>query len=267
MDRRGSISFVMALRQPEFVAQFSTVVWTVYNEVRKFCFWRVLQDFKRLPSKADLILNLSFRRVVPGETTDILDYLDEEQPLTAVPEFWNRTLRRTSGTIHHSATARMIRHMLPVDKRYDRLVIIMDGQFTVKPSAPALWLSPAKPRQDYIVLSLLPLDPQYGSDLLSTPGIMTRARRQLIVKQRLRAACLSMIGPTLGLKNCTWDDCFMYVAVKSVRQLDRMRKLGSEHAPELATRDAGEVSFSESGDPSRIEEIVYAYRERKELSA
>jgi hypothetical protein len=267
MDRRGSISFVMALRQPEFVAQFSTVVWTVYQEVRKFCFWRVLQDFKRLPSKADLILNLSFRRVVPGETTDILDYLDEEQPLTAVPEFWNRTLRRSSGTIHHSATARMIRHMLPVDKRFDRLVIIMDGQFTLRPPAAAPWLSPAKPRQDYIVLSLSPLDPEYGLDLLSTPGIMTRARRQLIVKQRVRAACLSMIGPALGLKNCKWDDCFMYVAVKSVRQLDRMRKLGSEHAPELATRDPGEVSFSESGDPSRIEEIVYAYRERKEMSA
>ena len=266
MDRRGSISFVMALRQPEFVSQFSTVVWTVYHEVRKFCFWLALQDFKKLPSKADLIFNLSFRRVVPDETTDILHYLDEE-PLTALPEFWSRTLRRTSGTIHHSATARMIRHMLPVDKRFDRLVIIMDGQFTPKAPGPAPWVSPAKPRQDYIVLSLSPLDPEYGLDLLSTPGIMTRARRQLIVKQRLRAACLSMIGPALGLKNCKWDDCFMYVAVKSVRQLDRMRKLGSEHAPELATRDAGEVSFSESGDPSRIEEIVYAYRERKEMSA
>lgn len=266
MDRRGSISFVLALRQPEFVAQFSTVVWAVYHEVRKFCFWRVLQDLKRFPSRTDLILNLSFRRVVPGETTDILHYLDEEQPLTSVPEFWNRTLRRTSGTIHHSATARMIRHMLPMDKRFDRLVIIMDGQFTLKPPAPAPWLSPAKPRQDYIVLSLSPLDPQHGSDLLSTTGI-TRDRRQLIVKQRLRAACLSMIGPALRLKNCKWDDCFMYVAVKSVFQLDIMRKLGSEHAPELASRDAGEVSFSESGDPSRIEEIVYAYRERKELSA
>jgi len=76
-----------------------------------------------------------------------------------------------------------------------------------------------------------------------------------------------MIGLALGLKNCKWDDCFMYVAVKSVRQFDRMRKLGSEHARELATLDAREVSFSESGDPSRIEEIVYAYRERKELSA
>ena len=267
MDRRGSISFVMALRQPEFVSQFSTVVWTVYHEVRKFCFWLALQDFKKLPSKADLIFNLSFRRVVPDETTDILHYLDEE-PLTALPEFWSRTLRRTSGTIHHSATARMIRHMLPVDKRYDRLVIIMDGQFAhLKQPGPAQWLSPAKPRQDYIVLSLLPLDPQQGTAHISTSGIVTRASRQLIVKQRLRAACLSMIGPALGLRNCTWEDCYMHVAVKSIFQLDRMRKLGSEHMPELATRDVGELSFSESGDPFRIEEIVYACGVRKEMSA
>jgi hypothetical protein len=267
LQRNGSISFVMALRQPQIVAQFSTVVWTVYHEVRKFCFWRVLQDLKTMPSKTALCLNFTFRRVVPPNTTDVLQDLDEERSLAAPAEFWNKTMRRHSGTIHHSATARMIRQLLPVDKRYDQLVVVMDGEFTpLNRGGEEIWLSPTKAKQDYVVVSLLPLDPHYGVDQAALPASL-RTERQLIVKRRLRAACLSFIGPVLGLIPCKWEDCFMYEAVHSVRQLDRMTKLGNEHAAELQVRPLGELSFSESGDPSRTEEIVYTFPARRKTSA
>jgi hypothetical protein len=252
----ASISFVMALRRPQFVAQFSTVVWTVYHEVRKFCFWRALQRLQKVPSKPDLSLNLTFRRVIRPDTADLLQDLDEERSLPAPAEFWNKTMRRHSGTIHHSATARMIRQMLPIDKGYDQLMVVMDGEFTPGSTREAAsWLSPAKASHDYVVISLLPLDPYFGVEqALIAPA--KEIERQLIVKQRLRAACLSIIGPFCGLLPCHWQDCFMYERAHAVRHLDRMTKLGHEHAAELPTFDFGEISFSESGDPSRIEEIV-----------
>jgi hypothetical protein len=263
VQHNGSISFVMALRQP----QFSTVVWTVYNEVRKFCFWRVFQDLKGRPSRTDLSLNLTFRRVIPPNTADLLQDLDEERSLAAPAEFWSKTMRRHSGTIHHSATARMIRQLLPIDKRYDHLVIVMDGEFTrLNRRGAAEWLSPAIAKQDYVVLSLLPLDPHYRVDQASLPASL-RTERQLIVKQRLRAACLSIIGPVLGLIPCRWEGCFMYEAVHSVWQLDRMTQLGIEHAAELPARPVGELSFSYSGDPSRTEEIIYTFPARRKSSA
>lgn len=258
-----SISFVMALRRPQFVAQFSTVVWTVYHEVRKFCFWRVLQQLQKVSSRPDLSLNLTFRRVVPPDTADLLKDLDEERSLPAHAEFWNKTMRRHSGAIHHSATARMIRQLLPIDKGYDQLMVVMDGEFTPASShAAAIWLSPAKASQDYVILSLLPLDPYFGVEqALLAPA--KEIERQLILKQRLRAACLSIIGPVFGLLPCRWSDCFMYERAHAVRHLDLMTKLGHEHASELLTFDFGELSFSESGDPCRIEEIVYTPVKRK----
>ncbi len=269
MERGPSISFVMALGRPEFITEFSTVVWAVYHEVRKLCFWRAFHAPETFPKAAELCFNLSFRRIIPPDTRDCLFGLDEEKSLGAPPAFWNKMLRPHLRTVHPSVMARMIRQMLPADRRSDRLVIIADEKLTPSPRlAYSIWRLTANAMgQDNTVLSLLPLDPYDWTHANSAPGSQMAARRRAITKRRLRAACMSTIGADMGLKACGWNDCFMYKAPQSVWQLDRMTKLGTEHAAELAIESPGEAFFSESGDPSRIEEIVYANRKLRKMSA
>jgi hypothetical protein len=269
MERVNSISFIMALRHPEFIKEFSSVVWAVYHEIRKFCFWTAFHAPETSAKAADLCFNLSFRRITPPNTRDCLLGLDEEKSLGAPPEFWNKMLRPHLRTVHPSVMARMIRQMLPVDRRSDRLVIIADEKLTPSQRLPyPIWrLSTNAIGQDTTVLSLLPLDPEDWTHPSSASGKQTAARRRAITKRRLRAACLSTIGVDMGLKVCGWNDCFMYKVPESVWQLDRMTKLGTEHAAELAIEGSGEAFFSESGDPSRIEEIVYANRKLRKMSA
>jgi hypothetical protein len=269
VERGPSISFVMALRRPEFITEFSTVVWAVYHEVRKFCFWRAFRAPETFPMAAELCFNLSFRRITPPDTRDCLFGLDEEKSLGAPPEFWNKMLRPHLRTVHPSVMARMIRQMLPVDRRSDRLVIIADEKLTPLPRlAHSLWrLTTDALGQGNTVLSLLPLDPYDWSHASSAPGSQMATSRRAIIKRRLRAACLSTIGGDMGLKACGWNDCFMYKVPASVGQLDRMTKLGTEHAAQLAIESSVEAFFSESDDPSRIEEIVYANRKLRKMSA
>ncbi len=269
MKRGHSISFVMALRRPAFITEFSTIIWSVYHEVRKFCFWRFFRTTERFPTVAELCFNMTFRRIIPPDSRDCLLGLDEEKSVAAPPEFWNKMLRPHLRTVRPSVMARMVRQILPVDRRSDRLVIIVDEKLTPPTGLlHAVWrLTTNVTGQDCIVLSLLPLDPYDGNHAIPGPGSPTAVRRRVITKHRLRAACLSTIGIDMGLKACGWNDCFMYKAPQSVWHLDRMTKLGTEHAPELAAESSGEAFFSESGDTSRIEEIVYANRPERRMSA
>lgn len=92
------------------------------------------------------------------------------------------------------------------------------------------------------VVSAAPLDPAYWRE--------HRPDRTAIVKHRVRAAGLGVIGNLLGLKECENPSCYMYSDVDSVLVLDDMTEFGSEH--EVAALAGGGFSSGER-EPAAIQ--------------
>lgn len=76
------------------------------------------------------------------------------------------------------------------------------------------------------VISCAPLDPAYW-----TTAVDEQTRIET-TKKRALAATLCVIGSLLGLGRCSNERCFMFGNIDSVRRLDEVELIGSEHSVE-----------------------------------
>jgi hypothetical protein len=101
------------------------------------------------------------------------------------------------------------------------------------------------------VISSAPLDPIYWEDL--DPD------RVATIKNRTRAAAMSVCGTFLKLQRCRNPRCFLFKPVESVTNLDHMYTLGAEHSSEA--QGLSGLGFAPiANDPSVVQKIVTASR-------
>jgi hypothetical protein len=202
--------------------------------------WATLQEAELLYKAAER--QVKFDRVYVAKTPP--DFVNEQFLLpqatvdTAWEKLWSKSgQRRTFDT---DILANRTRQLLGERGRGDALVIVTDQEITPPPQwRYMIWGGSA----NETVISTAPTDPRYW-------GIhMEESARVVTVKQRIRAACCSVVGGELGLERCQNPRCFLYSSVDSVTTLDGMLYLGPEHElPKLS--GLGFVSLEESGSGS-----------------
>jgi hypothetical protein len=103
------------------------------------------------------------------------------------------------------------------------------------------------------VISTAPLDPTYW-DYLDPNRVAT-------IKNRTRAAAMSVCGSFLDLQRCRNPRCFLFEPVESVTNLDYMYTLGTEHSSE-ALGLTGKGFAPIVNDPFVVQQIITASRGR-----
>ena len=133
-------------------------------------------------------------------------------------QFWQAARGRFARTVDQDQLASMIRSGLPRELADHKLLIVTDQEITPPPDwRYVIW---DRVTGGYVV-SVAPTDPQYWSEPTS--------HRVAAIKHRVRTACLSIVGPLLGLPRCHNSSCFLFADVTSTDCLDFMVSLGDEH--------------------------------------
>jgi hypothetical protein len=118
--------------------------------------------------------------------------------------------------------ATQIRSLIPGTSEDYNFVIITDRPITPPPSwRYVIWDTVEIKDFCAPVISVAPLDPNYWRD--KNPD------RISTIKNRARAACMSVTGSLLNLERCENPACFMFEGVDSVTVLDDMKMVGAEH--------------------------------------
>ncbi len=137
---------------------------------------------------------------------------------SAWDELWLSARSRRARRLDQKKLVHKVRDVLGPHTHGARVILITDGEIT----PPSDWRYILWDGWDRnAVISTAPMDPVYWGELDD--------ERVVTVKQRLRAACCSVMGASMGLKRCHNPDCFLYRAVDSVLQLDDMQFIGAEH--------------------------------------
>lgn len=142
---------------------------------------------------------------------------------------------------------KLLRERFGPDADEMHLVIVTDRPITPPENwRYIIWDSRLHP-QPNAVISTCPLDPAYWqiSDL----------HRVNTIKDRTRAAIMSICGTFLGLHRCHNPKCFLFENVDSVLNLDRMSTLGKEHSEQVGELIGRGFELKPS-DPNVVQQIA-----------
>jgi hypothetical protein len=150
---------------------------------------------------------------------------------------WDETREGSRRTYNAGRIARLVPTLLD-GRQAENSIIVIDQELTPpKDWRYILW--------ERGVISIAPMDPLYWG--------AKEPNRIAIIKHRVRATCLLLVGRLLGQRRCGNERCFMYSNVDSVMRLDGMVTLGEEHTLPPLVGLGFEVLSSE---PKRVQQPV-----------
>ncbi|MGO9915391.1 MAG: hypothetical protein ACLQIB_11850 [Isosphaeraceae bacterium] len=225
---------VLLFRNTESSRELGPALWAATKEVESlFNLDQPRMTFRRAYLALDV--PVAIRGEVEGDLPAIKRALEDTQR-------WDQTRGKFNRTYDQDQLAAFAREVLGDRAAADFLTLITDVEIT----PPRGWryiIWDGYPNGS--VVSLAPIDPEYW-------GIRD-PQRTMTIKQRLRAACCSIVGACVGLGECVNARCFRYNNVDSVTVLDQMVYLGGEHKVTGLTRRGFATTAT---DPAATQEII-----------
>jgi hypothetical protein len=158
-------------------------------------------------------------------------------------EFWDKARGKFSKTYDQKKLVVGVRD-LSGGESLGTPVIVTDQEITPpKHWRYIIWDATSKG----VVIAIPPTDPNYWRE--------NNDDRVTAIKNRIRSACLNVVGGVLGLKRCDNPRCFMFGDVDSVLRLDEMVLLGKEHKSALPNLINKGFELH-SPDPNKVQSIV-----------
>ena len=130
-------------------------------------------------------------------------------------DFWKAALGRYASTYDAGQLGEFVDRALPPE---GKKLIVTDQELVPPPDWRYIIWDECTNGE---VVSTVPTDPEYWGN--------RNAPREVTIKQRVRSACMNVVGGFLGLSRCQNERCFMFENVDSVMRLDNMVLLGEEH--------------------------------------
>jgi predicted Zn-dependent protease len=155
---------------------------------------------------------------------------------------WQEARGKYARTYDARRIAGTMRRLLPKEGSGTAMVIVTDQELAPPPDWRYVIMD--GDIDQGIVISTLPTDPRYWQ--ISDPD------RVALVKHRIRACCLQIVGRILGLEYCDNERCFLFHPVDSVRNLDHMVELGCEHKIEALAQRGYRIRVN---NPSVVQSI------------
>ncbi len=204
-----SILQVVLIREDAVSRDLGPMLWATLREVE------LLYNLIKKPTKFERL----YVAKSPPEFLTEEDVLPQSRVDSSWPGIWAKSGQRR--TFDANVLTERVRQLLEIRSGVKKLVIVTDQEIT--PPSQWRYVIWDQDSQDDTVISLAPIDPRYwASDIMG-------AAREQIIKQRVRAACCSVVGEGLGLVRCENPGCFLYSSVSSVNRLDEMVYIGGEH--------------------------------------
>ena len=224
-----SIIQVLVLFDESNSREYGVALWAALHEVETFyrqsytnvTFKRFyLSSYVPQPSWPDRWLFLGkLKGMWGGDARSALAMLSQESGTDIkVPSVYDKKSRNYD----QGKLADQIPGLIQAGADDTNFVIITDRPITPpRDWRYVIWDSIEKTNYRAFVISAAPLDPHYWRDKDSD--------RVATIKNRVRAACLSVTGSLLNLERCENPACFMFDNVDSVTVLDDMAIVGAEH--------------------------------------
>ena len=197
---------MLLLREADNARDLLAPLWAAFAETEQFYRWPGLAS--------------EFRRVYAGaRPTGVPVQLSDTQlvPDSAVAAVaWPSALGRLSRTYDAAKLGPLMRDLV----RADNVVVLVTDLELTPPEGwrYIIW----DPFDNGTVISIAPTDPRYWRS--------RDPNRMSTIKHRIRTACISVVGESMGLNRCQNPECLLYDNVDDVEVLDAMVYLGPEHS-------------------------------------
>jgi len=172
------------------------------------------------------------------ETSEAEHNLPGTQLWRRVPStIWEEARESSQRTYNSARLARLVPAILGEQQSATPIVVVDQSITPPKNWRYILW--------NNRVVSIAPMDPQYWHT--------KEPNRVAVIKQRVRAACMQIVGGSLGLRCCNNENCYMYGNVDSVERLDVMVKLREGHRIQSLTNWGFDIP---GGQPQYVQKPV-----------
>jgi len=200
-----SFTLLLLLREEDNARYLFAPLWAGFTETEQFYRWPGLApEFRRVyagPRPPGSAVQLSAEEVVPDSAVAGLS--------------WSSALGRLSRTYDAAKLGPLARDLARAD---DVVILVTDQELTPPEDwRYIIW----DPFENGTVISIAPTDPRYWRN--------RDPNRLSTIKHRIRTACISVVGESMGLNRCQNAKCLLYDNIDDVEVLDTMLYLGAEH--------------------------------------
>jgi hypothetical protein len=211
----------------------------------------IFEECARYFEPAGIFAGFEMHRIFPGSTSAAVQQWLPRSRATQDSEPSERSWREVKGrfrnTVDPAKLISTVKSQLPPDNGL--ALIITDQEITPPPQwRYKMWAVDSD--QNAILISFVSMDPRYWSS--------ERVGRDLLVlKQRIRAACIRKLAKWCGLRDCSHEKCYLFKDVESADALDYFVTLGGEHGVELPQlARLFDCEFEPSTDPFIIQRAM-----------
>jgi predicted Zn-dependent protease len=240
---------VLLLFDEQSATDYGSPLWTSLHEVEAFYNLHGRRiNAQRFYISPDVVMG---PYLAPTQAKTALDLLRQDERLqTSVAH--NERIKLNTKTydqkrLFELTRDKVLRELFGTPASEIPLMIITDRPITPPENWRYIICDTWPPPNPGAVISTVPLDPAYWQT--------NDQRRVATIKERTRAAIISICGQFLGLQRCHNRRCFLYSSVESVNDLDLMVTVGPEHSSEIKGL-IGHGFERTAADPGIVQQVV-----------